>query len=101
MTDIATLGLKVDSSQVKESRQDLDQFTQSAGKAEKAAENLGKSSATAADSIAKNAGALGDVSAELEAMSARVAALRTSGVASAELSAALVGAGVGLAAAAT
>jgi lambda family phage tail tape measure protein len=70
--DIASLGLKVDSSQVTDARQELDKFEDSAVRAEKATTGVGTSSESAAKAVERHSGALRNTAATLSGLDPRL-----------------------------
>lgn len=65
MAEIHTLILKSDSSEIKESHEELDKLSASANKADKSTDNLGKTSSNTATSLKTMAGVLATVAAGL------------------------------------
>ncbi len=74
MADIATLGLRVDSSQVARGSIEVDRFTATAGRAHAANENLARGWRNVAQSAAALPGPMGVVSARLATLAAGAAA---------------------------
>lgn len=78
MTDIARLGIQIDSSTVPVGKARLDELVTSAGRAEAAAAALGKQSTSAADGVALQAAAAAKATNETSAFSASSKAAATS-----------------------